>query len=123
MGLFKKKDACIDWLTKVDKVYVDALRSNNARGLERYFSRRCLGRVVEIVNSNTDNLCGLERYRDVTYTLHKKLDRGFIYLKKTSYKNVNMGYGVVVPMGDAKEEYWYIEANGSDYIVTDIKGV
>ena len=82
-GFFKKKDVCIEWLIKVDKVYIDALRSNNASKLERYFSRRCLGRVVEIVNSNRDNLCGLERYRDVAYTLQSKTDRQLIYLKIT----------------------------------------
>lgn len=123
MGLFRKKDACIDWLMKVDKVYISALRTNSARSLERYFSRKCLSRVVEFVNSNRDNLCGLERYREVSYTLHTKLDNSFVYLKKTSYKNVNMGYGVVVPMGEAGEELWAIEPAGKEYIVTDIKGV
>lgn len=122
-GFFKKKDVCIEWLIKVDKVYIDALRSNNASKLERYFSRRCLGRVVEIVNSNRDNLCGLERYRDVAYTLQSKTDRQLIYLKITSYKNVNMGYGIVVPMGEAVNELWTIEPMNNEFIVTDIKGV
>lgn len=122
-GFFKKKDACVDWLEKVDKVYTDALRRNNASKLERYFSRRCLGRVVEIVNSNRDNLCGLERYREVAYTLQSKTGEQSVYLKSISYKNVDMGYGVVVPMGEAMRELWFICTTGGDYIVTDIKGV
>lgn len=123
MGLFKKRDDCVDWLKKVDKVYVAALRQNNARGLEPYFSRKCLGRLVEVVNSNTDNLCGLERYREVTYTLKSKSENMLVYLKNADYKNVNMGYGVVVPVGEATSELWYVEHNGNEYKVVDIKGV
>lgn len=122
MGLFKRKDADIEWLEKADKAYVSALRTNNAGLLEKYFSRECLSRVVEVVTSNRDNLCGLERYRVVTYTLQKRTDTDVVYLKSITYKNVNMGYGVVVPMGEAGDELWHLRPINGTYVVTSIRG-
>ena len=121
MGLFKRKDACAAWLDKLDTVYTDALRTKNTRLLEPYFTRKCLSKVVEIVASGNSAMCGLERYREVTFTLSDRTSDYVVYRKDVRYKNVNMGYGVIVPVGDAYSELWMVVPRDGKYIVSDIK--
>ena len=123
IGLFKKKDPCIKWLEELDATYTGALRRKNARLLEPYFTRKCLTRVVELVNSSNDLLCGLERYRVVNYTVKSKEPESTVYLKQITYKNVKMGYGVEVPVGEALNELWTVVQENGKYLVADIKGV
>ena len=122
-GLFKKKDACIAWLSKLDKVYTDALRLRNPKLLEPYFTRRCLSKVVERINHGDNSLHGLERYRDVTFVLQSKYEEQSVYIKNISYKDIKMGYGVIMPVGESSDELWYVAESGGDFFVTDIKGV
>ena len=74
------------------------------------------------MRSNRDNLCGLERYRMVTYTLQDKSDQQLVYVKAIRYKDINMGYGVTVPMGSSHDELWTVDLVNGSYIVSEIKG-
>lgn len=126
MGLFSHKpkgNNCTAFLAKVDKVYVGALSSRNARMLEPYFTRKCLVRVVERVHQSNYDLGGLERYRHVNYKLQSQDGATETYLKEITFENVSMGYGVVVPVGDAVRELWSVEKQESGLLVSSIAEV
>lgn len=121
MGLFgfgkkskPQSDARIKWLNAVDVEYQRAFQVKNAAGLSKYLTRTCLMNMMERIRLGEKGNAGLARYQHVEWIKAPQADGSEVWVKKVTYDNVKMSYGITIPVGDNCNEMWQIvqEQNG-----------
>lgn len=126
MGLFgfgkkPKENDKVKWLNAVDKEYQRAFQVKNAAGLSKYLTRTCLAQMMERIRLGEKGSAGLARYQHVEWVPVPQEDGRKVWLKKVTYDNIKMSYGITVPVGDNCNELWSIVKENSDNKVSDIR--
>lgn len=107
MGLFScfkkgQKDKLVSFLSEADLAYTKAFQVKNVAGLEKYFTRKAVSKIMERVRFSEKAYSGLERYKHIDW---KKINDN-VYIKIVTYDNVKISKGVTAPVGDAFNEEW-----------------
>lgn len=122
MGLFSfkkspSKGAQLNWLETVDAAYAKAFAIKNVAGLEEYFTRTCLSKLMQRVRLGEKAYSGLARYQHTSWV--KVADNGeTMQFKKTvTYDQIKMSQGIVASVGEGYIELWtVVKENGIDKV-------
>lgn len=116
---FKKKpeDKCVSFLKEADTHYSRAFQIKNAAGLDRYFERTCLSRLVERIRLSEKVYSGLDRYKHVTW--RKVAEDTFI--KEVRYDDVKISKNVSAPVGDSYDEEWKVKLFNDTFKVVNLR--
>ena len=122
MGLFnrlglKPKDRLIGFLSDADEAYTRAFSVKNVAGLENYFTRKALSKIMKRVRFSEKAYSGLERYKHVTW---KKVS-DTVYIKMVTYDDVQISKGVKAPVGESFNEEWTMILSGERTMVDAIR--
>lgn len=110
------------FLDKVDKAYQQAFARHNPSLLEGYMTRKCLVLVAEKIRVSDSADSGISRYRHVNWTKISNDPSASLYRREVTYDNINMSYGVVIPVGDSTSEIWEVQNVENKNLVSDIRG-
>lgn len=118
-GSFKKKpqDRLVSFLTEADGAYTRAFQVKNVAGLEKYFTRKALSKIMERVRLSEKAYSGLERYKHVNW---KKMSDS-LFIKEVTYDDVQISKGVKAPVGDSYNEEWTVIVNSNEIRVDAIR--
>lgn len=120
-GLFKAADTHVGFLDKADAAYTKAFQTKNTAGLDTYFTRACLTKLLERIRMSEKAYSGLERYKHVNW---KKLsDDGTtsVYMKNVTYDNVQISKGISAAVGSNYCERWTIVVEKGAQKVSEIR--
>ncbi|MCM1218889.1 MAG: hypothetical protein NC548_30775 [Lachnospiraceae bacterium] len=120
-GLFKAQDKHVSFLDKADDAYTRALQTKNAAGLDAYFTRACLSRMLERIRMSEKAYSGLDRYKHVEW---KKLDDdGQVshYVKTVTYDNVQISKGISAAVGQSYTERWTLVTEKGGTKISEIR--
>ena len=124
MGLFsffakKPVDRLVSFLSEADLAYTRAFQVKNVAGLEKYFTRKALSKLMERVRLSEKAYSGLERYKHINW---QKINDS-MYLKIVTYDDVQISKGVKAPVGESFNEEWVLVTNGNDTRVDAVRRI
>lgn len=120
-GLFKGQDKHVGFLEKADEAYSKAFQTKNAAGLDAYFTRACLSKMLERIRMSEKVYAGIDRYKHVEW---KKLDEDETtthYLKNVTYDNVQISKGISAAVGTPYSERWTLVREKGETKVSEIR--
>ena len=120
-GLFKAQDKHVGFLERADDAYSKAFQTKSAAGLDAYFTRACLSKMLERIRMSEKAYSGLDRYKHVEW---KKLDENDVethYLKTVTYDNVQISKGISAPVGTPHSERWTLVMEKGVQKVSEIR--
>ena len=120
-GLFKAPDKNLGFLDKAEIAYTRAFQTKNAAGLDTYFTRACLTKMLERMRMSEKAYSGLERYKHVEWKKLDEDDSSVHYLKTVTYDNVQVSKGISVPVGTAFTERWTLVVENKITKVSEIR--
>lgn len=120
-GLFKAQDKQVGFLVRADEAYSKAFQTKNAAGLDAYFTRSCLTKMLERLRMSEKVYAGIDRYKHVEW---KKLDEDETtthYMKNVTYDNVQISKGISAAVGESYSERWTLVREKGETKVSEIR--
>lgn len=117
LGLFGSKTKStgkhVGFLERADEAYTKAFATKNTAGLDTYFTRACLTKMLERIRMSERAYSGLERYKHVTWRVESNDGTSAVYVKTVTYDNVKISKGISAPVGSDYVERWtLVDENG-----------
>lgn len=122
-GLRKGQDKYVSFLNKADDAYSKALQTKNTAGLDVYFTRACLSKMLERIRMSEKAYSGLDRYKHVVWNKEGGNDASSHYMKVVSYDNVQISKGISAAVGESYSERWTLVDEKGQTKVSEIRRV
>lgn len=120
-SLFKGSDKQTSFLEDADNVLTRAMQTKNTAGLDNYFTRGCLTRLLERIRLSEKAYQGLERYKHVNWKKISDDGTETIYMKTVTYDNVKISKGISAAVGSNYTERWTVVIDKGSPRISEIR--
>lgn len=111
------------WLEMADESYIRTYFQKDTCYFAPYATDSIINDLYDDITIKPERLFGTRRYRNREWTLLEVHTTGYVLKKVVTHQHINVGAGIMVPLGDNITQEWTVEKIYGKYTVTDIKDV